>query len=233
MLTRRPSEQRGHFDHGWLDTYHSFSFADYRDPQHMGFRTLRVINEDTVAPGAGFPTHPHRDMEILTYVTHGTLAHRDSMGHEALLSAGEVQVMTAGSGITHSEYNASDREPVKLLQIWIRPREPGLTPRYDQRAYAEADKRAGWVTIASPEDGDEALTIAQDTRVLATLLPAQTSRSYSLAPDRHAWLQVVVGTIAVNGVALSAGDGLAISAEPEVLANTTYQEAEVLLFDLA
>lgn len=233
MLTLRPSNERGHFDHGWLDTYHSFSFAAYRDPRHVGFRTLRVINEDTVAPGAGFPTHPHRDMEILTYVTQGTLAHRDSMGHEELLRAGEVQVMTAGTGITHSEYNASASEPVKLLQIWIHPRENDLTPRYDQRAFSAADKRAGWVTIAAPEADGEALTIAQDTRVLATLVSPETSRSYALAPERHAWVQVVAGTAEVNGVTLSAGDGAAVSDATEVLVKTADEEVELLLFDLA
>lgn len=231
MLTLRPSKERGYFDHGWLKTHHSFSFASYIDPNHVGFRSLRVINEDYVAADSGFPTHPHRDMEILTYVVSGTLTHADSMGNERELKAGEVQVMTAGTGLTHSEYNASTEEDVHMLQIWIKPRAHGLTPQYDQRAFSDADKREGWVTLASADT--ETLTIQQDATVLATIIPANSVRTYNLSAERHAWVQVVRGSIEVNGTSLNAGDGAALSDVSEVALTSGAQDTELLLFDLS
>lgn len=232
MIGRRPANERGHANHGWLDTYHTFSFANYYDPAHMGFRTLRVINEDRVQPGRGFGAHPHRDMEILTYVLEGALEHRDSMGHHGVIRAGEVQRMSAGTGVIHSEHNASPRELVHFLQIWIEPAEDGLPPSYEQRAFPAEAKRGTLRLIAGPDGRDGAVTIHQDARVYAALLEPGEQVAHPLAPGRHAWLHVVTGAVDLNGTALGTGDGAAVSDERD-LAVAARQPAEVLLFDLA
>lgn len=230
MITIRRSEERGRANHGWLDTRFSFSFADYYDPEHMGFRSLRVINDDKVAAGAGFPMHPHRDMEIVTYMLDGALAHRDSMGNEATIRAGEVQRMTAGSGILHSEFNPSATEAARLLQIWILPRARGLQPSYDQRYFAPEDKQGRLLLIASPDGAGGSMKIEQDVRLYAARLAAGEAVEHQLAPERHAWVQVARGAAVVNGEELKEGDGAAISAER--LLRIGGREAELLLFDL-
>jgi redox-sensitive bicupin YhaK (pirin superfamily) len=229
MKTVRRATERGHGQHGWLDTRHTFSFADYRDPDHMGFRALRVINEDRVAPGQGFGAHPHRDMEILSYVLEGKLEHRDSMGNGAVLGPGELQRITAGRGMQHSEFNPDAARPVHFYQIWLLPAERGLTPSWEQKAIAA--KEGAWTLAASPDAADGSLKIHQDARVLLGRLAARQELRYELAPGRHAWLQVVRGNVEVDGQALSAGDGLAVS-EEETLALRGVGEAEVILFDL-
>ncbi len=231
-VTVRPSAERGHFDHGWLDTRHSFSFADYHDPRHMGFRTLRVINEDRIAGGGGFPTHGHRDMEIVTYMVSGALAHDDSTGASETLRRGEVQRMTAGHGIRHSEYNASADEPAHLLQIWILPDQRALEPGYEQRAYPPEERRNVLKPLASQTGRDGSLTLNQDAEVLGVLLNASTVVSHPLRPGRAAWVQVVTGTLRLNGVALSAGDGAAVEDEA-TLSLLAESDSEVLIFDLA
>jgi redox-sensitive bicupin YhaK (pirin superfamily) len=232
MITIRKSEDRGHFDHGWLDTRHTFSFAEYRDPAHMGFRALRVINEDRVQPGEGFPTHSHRDMEILSFVLSGRLAHRDSLGNGSVIVPGDVQRMTAGTGVTHSEMNASDTEPVHFLQVWVIPGRPGLAPGYEQRRFPDTEKRGRLRLVASPDGADGSLTVHQDARVLAGLFDGGETASHALGRGRHAWVHVVRGEIRVNGERLRAGDGAAISDDREVrLEGGTASEA--LLFDLA
>ncbi len=231
MILIRQHDERGHFDHGWLDTRHTFSFAGYRDPAYMGYSALRVINEDIIAPGAGFPTHGHRDMEILTYVMRGALAHRDSLGNGSIIEAGDVQCMSAGKGVEHSEYNASAHEMVHLLQIWIVPAERNLEPRYRQKHFPAEAKLGKWCLIASP-GGGESLEIRQDVRLLAALINPGTSLSYPLAPGRHAWLQIAQGGIRLNGQALQAGDGAAIEEESEIHVESG-EPGEVLLFDLA
>lgn len=231
-VTVRPSAERGHFDHGWLDTRHSFSFADYHDPRHMGFRTLRVINEDRIAGGGGFPTHGHRDMEIVTYMVSGALAHDDSTGASETLRRGEVQRMTAGHGIRHSEYNASADEPAHLLQIWILPDQRALEPGYEQRAYPPEERRNVLKPLASQTGRDGSLTLNQDAEVLGVLLDAATVVSHPLRPGRAAWVQVVTGTLRLNGVALSAGDGAAVEDEA-TLSLLAESDSEVLVFDLA
>lgn len=230
MKIRRAAD-RGHVEHGWLDTYHTFSFGDYHDPEHMGFRDLRVINEDVVAPKTGFPTHPHRDMEILTYVLSGSVAHADSMGNAYEVRAGDVQRMTAGTGVRHSEANPSDDEPLHLLQIWILPERAGLEPGYEQKSFAAELGRGGFRRIASRDGRDGSLTIHQDVALFAAVLRDGESAAYELAPDRHAWLQVVRGAVEVDGAVLEAGDGAAISDRP-ALDVCGKGEAEVLLFDL-
>jgi redox-sensitive bicupin YhaK (pirin superfamily) len=232
MIKVRRNNERGHADHGWLNTYHTFSFAGYYDPDHMGFRSLRVINEDRVAPGAGFPTHPHRDMEILTYVVEGGLAHKDSMGSGAVIRPGEIQKMTAGSGVTHSEFNASDTEPVHLLQIWIEPNEKGLTPSYDQIALPERSANGSLELIAGPERGDHAVEIHQDARVYRGLLAAESEGTHELGEDRHAYVQVIRGSVTINGQALVDGDGAALSDEASIDWQAL-EDTELLLFDLA
>ncbi len=232
MMQLRRSPERGHFDHGWLDTLHTFSFADYYDPRHMHFRTLRVINEDRVAPGAGFPTHPHRDMEIVTYVLEGALQHRDSMGNGSVIRPGDVQRMSAGSGVTHSEYNASESEPVHLLQIWMLPERKGIPPSYEQKAFSEEERRGKLRLVASPDGRDGSVTIHQDNALYVALLGPGESVRHELAPNRHAWLQVARGRVTLNGTELAAGDGAAISQEKFVELRGV-QDAEVLLFDLA
>lgn len=231
-ITLRPTAERGHFDHGWLDTWHSFSFADYHDPRHMGFRALRVINEDRVAGGGGFPTHGHRDMEIVTYIMSGALAHKDSTGASEVLRRGEVQRMTAGRGIRHSEFNASDDEPVHLLQIWLLPAEHGLEPGYEQRAFPVNEQRNRLHPLATPSRRGGSLLIHQDVEVLGAALDAGASLRHALAPGRAAWLQVARGAVSVNGVAMQAGDGAAVEEESEVTI-VADADSELLLFDLA
>lgn len=232
MITVRKSAERGHLDYGWLDTRHTFSFGRYYDPAHMGFRSLRVINEDIVAPGQGFPEHPHRDMEIVTYVVSGAIAHRDSTGGSGTIRPGEVQGMTAGRGIRHSEFNPSPDEPVHLLQIWIEPEREGLTPSYGQRATGVAERRNQLVPIATPGGVDEALPIHQDARIEAALLDAGRSIERPLGEGRHAWIQLIKGGLDVNGTTLAPGDGAAVSDET-ALRLRAESESEFLLFDLA
>jgi len=232
VITVRNAAQRGHFDHGWLDTFHTFSFAAYHDPARMGFRDLRVINEDRVAPGEGFGQHGHRDMEILSWVLGGALAHRDSTGGEGVLRPGEVQRMSAGTGVTHSEFNGSDAEPVHFLQLWILPDRPGHAPSYEQRAVPEAARRGRLALIASPDGAEGSTTIHQDVRVYATLLADGEAVRHGLAPGRGAWVQVARGAVTVNGVALGAGDGAAVEGEESLSVAAAGGPAEVLLFDL-
>ncbi len=232
MIRVRKGTDRGHFDHGWLDTYHTFSFGRYYDPRQMGFRALRVINEDVVQPGMGFGKHPHRDMEIVTYVLSGALAHEDSLGTGSAIGAGELQRMTAGTGIAHSEFNASATEPVHLYQIWLLPEREGLEPGYEQRRFSDAEKRGRFRLVASPDGRDDSLRIRQDARLyLANLEPGERI-AHALEPGRHAWLQVLRGAVVLDGERLSAGDGVAVSEEPalEVWAD---RPSELLLFDLA
>ncbi|MCU0526447.1 MAG: pirin family protein [Elainella sp. Prado103] len=231
MITLRPAHERGHANFGWLDSYHSFSFGNYYDPNHMGFRALRVINEDRVAGGGGFDTHPHRDMEILTYVLSGALTHRDSMGNTKTIGAGEVQRISAGTGIAHSEFNASELEPVHFLQIWIVPETRGLTPSYEEAIFPAEERQGQWRLLAGHTPTEGAIKVHQDVQLYAALLSAGDRLHYSLQPDRHAWLQVAQGKVTLNGQSLEAGDGAAIRQESiDVIANGA---AEVLLFDLA
>lgn len=231
MLMLRKSHERGHFNHGWLDTYHSFSFGEYQDPAHMGFSVLRVINEDWVQAGKGFPTHPHRDMEILTYVLEGALAHQDSMGNGTTIRPGEVQRMSAGSGITHSEYNASPEETVHLLQIWIHPERAGLTPSYEQKSFSTAEKRDRLCLIAAPEGQNGAVTLHQDAWVYATVLQNGAAVSQALAPNRCAYIHLARGTAKVNGVLMEAGDGAGLTGETTITLEGQ-DGAEALWFDL-
>jgi redox-sensitive bicupin YhaK (pirin superfamily) len=229
MITVRPAEARGRTQLEWLDSRHTFSFGDYYDPRHMGFRALRVINEDRVAPGGGFATHPHRDMEIVTWVLAGALEHRDSLGHGSVIRPGDVQRMTAGTGIAHSEFNPSATEPVHFLQIWILPATRGLAPGYEQRAVAAG---GGLRLVAAREGGGQAITIHQDAALyVATLAPGE-GVTHRLAPGRHAYLQVTRGRVVADGVLLGAGDGAAVSDVPAVTLGAR-EPAEVLLFDLA
>jgi redox-sensitive bicupin YhaK (pirin superfamily) len=230
LLKIRKAADRGHFDHGWLDTYHTFSFADYHDPEFMGFRALRVINEDRVEAGRGFGTHGHRDMEIISYVLEGALAHRDSMGTGSVIKPGDVQRMSAGSGVLHSEMNASEREKVHFLQIWILPEKRGIAPGYEQKNFAPDDRRNQLRLVASPDGAEGSVTIHQDVRLYSALLDGGSSVSHDFGKDRHGWIQVARGEVEVNGARLSAGDGAAISDEPQVTISGT--DAEVLLFDL-
>jgi len=227
MIQVRQAKDRGHANHGWLDSWHSFSFADYHDPRHMGFSALRVINEDRVIPGEGFPTHPHRDMEILTYVLEGALEHQDSLGTGSVIRPGEVQRMSAGQGIRHSEFNHSKNEPVHFLQIWILPNVQGVQPSYEQKRIALDGKLR---LVASPDGRDGSVTIHQDARVYAARLNG-AEVSHALAPGRRAWLQVARGTARVNGTTLQAGDGAGIEGET-ALRLAADGSAEVLLFDL-
>jgi len=232
MLTIRRSEDRGHADHGWLDTRHTFSFADYYDPAHMGFRALRVINEDKVAPGAGFGTHGHRDMEIISYVLDGALAHKDSTGTNGVIRPGEVQRMSAGTGVKHSEQNALPDRKVHFLQIWLVPDRPGHTPGYEQKAFPEAERRGRLRLVASSDGRDGSVTVHQDVALHAALLDGADAATLPLAPGRHAYVHVARGSLDVNGQRLTAGDAAALSDEPSVtLRNAT--AAEVLVFDLA
>jgi len=232
MITIRKSQERGHFDHGWLNTYFTFSFADYYDPQHVHFRTLRVLNDDRVAAGAGFPEHPHRDMEIVTYVLDGALEHRDSMGNGSVIRPGDVQYMSAGSGVTHSEFNASKTEPVHLLQIWMFPEKKGMKPAYDQKNFPREDKQGKLRLVASPDGREGSVTIRQDNELYATVLGAGESVRHELKPERHAFVQVARGSVKLNGTKLVEGDGAAIS-EEKAVELTGVKDGEVLLFDLA
>jgi len=232
MIAVRPSKDRGHLNHGWLDTYHTFSFADYYDPAQMGFRSLRVMNEDRVAPGMGFGMHGHRDMEIVTYVLSGALEHKDSLGHGEALRPGELQRMSAGRGIRHSEFNPSADQPVHLYQIWLLPRESGLEPSYEQKAFPAAERHNRLRLVASPAGDDGALTIQQDARLYLATLDADASVAHELPAGRHAWLQVLRGSVELNGKPLATSDGAAISNESHLTIKAT-APAEVLLFDLA
>jgi quercetin 2,3-dioxygenase len=232
MIQVRKAAQRGRFDHGWLDTYYTFSFADYYDPAHMGFRSLRVINDDRVQPGQGFGMHGHRDMEIVTYVLDGALAHRDSMGNGSIIRAGELQRMTAGTGVRHSEFNPSDTEWVHLYQIWLLPERKGLQPSYEQKAFAEEVRRGSLRLVASPTGEHGSLTIRQDARLYLSTLQAGETVAQVLKPGRHAWLQVLRGRVTLGVQPLAAGDGAAVSDE-ERLEIIGHNDAEVMLFDLA
>ncbi len=232
MITIRKASERGRADHGWLDTRHTFSFADYYDPDQMGFRALRVINEDRVRPGQGFGAHGHRDMEIVTVVLSGALEHRDSLGNGSRILPGDVQRMSAGSGIVHSEQNASDREPVHFLQIWILPERAGLTPSYEQRQFPPEQRQGRLRLVASRDGRDGAVTIHQDVDLYWAVLEADQRVRHELAPGRHAWIQVIAGELDALGRTLAAGDGLAVSDETQ-LELTARGAAELLLFDLA
>jgi quercetin 2,3-dioxygenase len=232
VIRIRKSNQRGHANHGWLDTSHTFSFADYYDPKHMGFGALRVINEDRVSPGKGFGSHGHQDMEILTYVLSGTLAHKDSMGNVETLHVNDVQRMSAGTGIVHSEFNGSRSEPVHFLQIWIEPAVNGLEPSYQQLSLTEEEKRGKLVLVASPEGGGP-LKIHQDARVLIGQVEAGQELTHELQPGRQAWVHVISGAVAVNGQPLATGDAAAVTGEPHITLTGTDPNTEVLFFDLA
>ncbi len=234
MLTLRKSEERGHFDFGWLNTTHTFSFANYYDPQMMGFRALRVINEDRVAQGEGFPTHPHRDMEIVSYVLEGGLEHKDSMGNGSIITPGEVQRMTAGTGVTHSEYNHSLEDKVHFMQIWLLPGKNNLKPGYEQKMYAPAEKLNNLRLVASPDGRDGSVVIHTDTNLYATNLKNGQEVTLPLNTNRYAWVQVARGAVLLNGQTLQQGDGAALSAEKyATLVGQSADLAEVLIFDLA
>lgn len=232
MLRIRKSTERGHADHGWLNTYHTFSFAGYYDPKQMGFRNLRVINEDRVQPKEGFPTHPHRDMEIVTYVLEGALEHKDSMGNGSVIRPGEVQRMSAGTGITHSEFNHSGSELVHFLQIWIVPEKNGVTPGYEQTFFPDGEKRKNLRLIASRDGRNGSVTINQDVNLYAALLEPGEDIAHVIPEGRHAWLQVARGSVELNGHRLETGDGAAVSDEGQLIV-IGKEKAEVLLFDLA
>ena len=230
MITLRRSNERGSTKFNWLDSRHTFSFGDYYDPKHMGFSNLRVINEDRVNPGAGFPTHSHRDMEIITYVLEGALAHKDSTGTSSVIRAGDVQRMSAGTGISHSEYNPSKTEPVHFLQIWIIPNETGLKPGYEQRSF-DLHKNGSWIRVAASDARDGAVKVHQDVELYLAAISKDRKLSYSLKPGRRAWLQVTRGAVAINDTTLTAGDGAAVTDE-KTLDISAVDNAEVLLFDL-
>ena len=232
MRQLRKSRDRGHADHGWLDTYHTFSFAGYYDPAHMGFRSLRVINEDRVQPGMGFGMHGHQDMEIVTYVLEGELEHKDSMGNGEVLRPGEFQRMSAGSGIRHSEFNPSATAPVHLYQIWLLPREKGIPPEYEQKFFGDDEKRGRLRVVASPDGAEGSLAIHQDARVYLGLLNRGESVRHEIPARRHAWLQVLRGEVSVDGTKLDTSDALAVSDETS-LTVVGEQPAEIMLFDLA
>jgi redox-sensitive bicupin YhaK (pirin superfamily) len=230
MLTIRRKNERGHFDHGWLDTYHTFSFGDYHDEQFMGYRTLRVINEDRVKPGMGFGTHGHRDMEIISYVLGGALEHDDSMGNGSVIRPGDVQRMSAGTGVMHSERNPSPDEPVHFLQIWIVPERRGITPGYEQKHFTEEERSGALRLLASRGGRDGSISIHQDVDLYAAIVNGGAPLTHAVAAGRHGWLQVVRGEAQVNGQTLAAGDGAAIEDERSV--TISGNGAEVLLFDL-
>src|SRR5450631_1672744 len=227
MMTIRRSDERGHAEHGWLDSRHTFSFADYHDPEQMGFRALRVINEDRVQPAAGFGSHPHRDMEILSYVLEGGLAHKDSLGTGSTIRPGDVQRMSAGTGVTHSEFNASATDPVHFLQIWLLPEEKAITPSYEQKHFDAASRTGRLKLVASHDGRDGSLTVHQDVAVYSGLLGAKEHAEVALAKGRHGWVQVARGVVKVNGETLNPGDGAAVSAEPGLRLEGV-QDAEVL-----
>ncbi len=232
MITIHKSNDRGHANHGWLDSRFSFSFAEYFDPEHVQFRTLRVMNDDRIAGGGGFPTHPHRDMEIVTYVLEGALAHKDSMGNGSVIRPGDVQYMSAGTGVAHSEFNASDKETVHLYQIWMFPDKKNYEPVYDQKHFSESDKRGKLRLVVSPDGREGSVKIRQDNELYATVLAAGESVKHEIKPNRHAYVQVARGSVKLNGKELETGDGAQIS-EEKSLQLTGVKDAEVLLFDLA
>lgn len=232
MINIRKSEERGHFKHGWLDTYHTFSFDQYFNPAHMHWRSLRVINEDRVAPGQGFPTHSHRDMEIITYILSGALEHRDSMENGSVIRPGDVQRMSAGTGVSHSEFNPSDAEEVHLLQIWILPDARNLAPSYEQKFFSEDERKGKLRLIASQDGRDGSVTINQDASVYAALIDATQPLTHSVSEGRFGWLQVARGSVHLNDAEMKQGDGATISNEQELTIKASSQ-AEVLLFDLA
>lgn len=231
MITIRKAQERGHFNHGWLNTYHTFSFDQYYDPRYMGFRTLRVINEDFVSPSRGFPMHGHRDMEIITYILEGALSHQDSMGNGSVIRPGEVQRMSAGTGVRHSEQNDSTTEAVHLLQIWILPDTVGLDPSYEQKAFSKDELRNRFHLIASSDGREGSVTVHQDVSLLASIIHHGKQAEYSIAPTRYGWLQVARGAIELNGEKAEQGDGLVIVGESNLELLAT-EPAEVLLFDL-
>ena len=232
MIQVRKSEERGHANHGWLDSHHTFSFAGYHDPKHMGFRSLRVINEDRVAPGRGFGAHGHRDMEILSFVLEGSLGHKDSMGHEEILGPNEIQKMSAGTGVVHSEFNASKTEPVHFMQIWIEPATTGTPSSYQQLAFSPEDKAGKWKLLAAPNGGEGVAKINQDASLFVSELGSDEEINYKLDPSRYAWLHLVKGQVTVNETTLHTGDAAAISKEDH-LAIVSAAPSEILLFDLA
>lgn len=231
MITLRKHNDRGHLNFGWLDTYHTFSFGSYFDRHHMGFRTLRVINQDTIVGGQGFGTHPHDNMEIFTYVTKGALAHKDSMGFEKVINAGDVQIMSAGSGITHSEYNHLPSNTTELYQIWILPNQQGLTPQYQQTHIARDKKLNTLKLILAPDVQEEALKIHQDAYVYASILEKEHTLEFTIKPNRNIWIQIISGTLSVNEIDTEAGDGIAITEEDSITLKAN-EETEFLLFDL-
>ncbi|MBL9113681.1 MAG: pirin family protein [Verrucomicrobiaceae bacterium] len=231
-LTHRRSQERGHADHGWLDTYHSFSFADYYDPAHMGFRSLRVINQDVIAPGAGFPTHPHNDMEIFSYILWGALQHKDSMGNGRVLKPGQIQLMSAGRGVFHSEFNPSSTEGASLLQIWIRPHTRGLTPSYTEWHPDPAKENEPKVLVISPDGREGSATIHQDADIYRVRLAAGNSLTHEVRPGRGVWFQLIKGTVIAHGETLQAGDAFSTETQGS-LELTASEDAEALLFDLA
>jgi hypothetical protein len=231
MMTIRRADERGHANHGWLDAHHTFSFANYYDPRWMGFRSLRVINDDTIAGGGGFGTHPHRDMEIITYILSGALQHRDSMGHEAVLKAGDMQRISAGTGIAHSEFNYSPIEPVHLLQIWIQPERKGVKPAYAERSFGNGTAKPGLTLVASREGRDGSVSIHQDADLWLARLRDGASATHALKPGRHAWVQIAEGEVTLNGQTLRAGDGAALG-EETTLTLAAKAPAQALLFDL-
>lgn len=231
-LKLRRSNERGHADHGWLDSYHTFSFADYHDPAHMGFRSLRVINQDVIAPGAGFPTHPHRDMEIFSYILHGALQHKDSMGNGRVLKPGQIQLMSAGSGVTHSEYNPSPTEAGSLLQIWIRPREAGLKPSYTEWHPKPEHETTAKVLVISPDGREGSATIHQDADVYRVRLKSGESITHEVRDGRGVWFQLITGSVKANEATLNPGDATSTE-DSGALTFTADTEAEALLFDLA
>jgi hypothetical protein len=232
MIDFRPAETRGHFNFGWLDTWHTFSFGDYHDPAHIQFRALRVINEDVVQPDQGFGTHGHKEMEILTWVLEGALAHQDSMGHRSSLRPGSAQAMSAGTGIRHSEFNGSATEAVHLLQIWLLPGTPGLPPRYQETAFPDPELRNRLRLIASPDGAEGSVVIHQDVKVLVGRLERGKSVDYAFGETRHGYIQLAKGAVELNGAAMKAGDGAALSREPKASLSASI-DSEVLLFDLA
>ena len=232
MISLRPSHERGHTTLGWLESAHTFSFNNYVDPRHMGFRQLRVINDDWVKPGAGFGIHSHRDMEIITYVLEGALEHRDSTGNGSVIRPGDVQRMSAGTGISHSEYNHSPTAPVHFLQIWILPERRGLAPGYEQRSFTPEELRGQWRLIAAKDGREGAVVIHQDVDVLAAQLEPGEQVTYRLQPGRHVWVQIASGGATLNGVSLKQGDGVAVS-EVAMLDLVAVDGTEILLFDLA
>jgi redox-sensitive bicupin YhaK (pirin superfamily) len=231
MITLRPAAERGHADHGWLDSHHSFSFADYYDPAHMGFRILRVLNDDRVAPGQGFGTHPHRDMEIVSYVLEGALQHRDSMGTGSVIVPGDVQRMSAGTGVRHSEFNASKTDAVHFLQIWLLPAQNGIQPGYEQKAFTAEEKRGRLLVVASPDGRDGSVTVHANAVLYAGLFDEGEKAALAIPPGRHAWVHVARGKARINGRDLGEGDGASLTDERSV-AVEGIDGAEVLVFDL-